>query len=141
MHQVYPTMTSLPNFIFFDNACKLKKHIDAVSDHHFDECALPVDVFHMKSNHKGSDTYCGFFCNPARFPDLIQGGKWCFNSSATEMTNAWLGGFQAIVREMREDRYDFFLDEMIKQRNRMFIADLRNCGARPYHIPHTALLD
>lgn len=57
------------------------------------------------------------------------------------MTNTWLGGFQAIVREMREDRYDFFLDEMIKQRNRMFIADLRNCGARPYHIPHTALLD
>ncbi|KAI0725026.1 hypothetical protein C8Q72DRAFT_786297 [Fomitopsis betulina] len=121
------------------NGCR--KHIDAVGDHHFDECVLPVDVFHMKSNHKGSDTYCGFFCNPARFPDLIQGGKWCFNSSATETTNTWLGGFQAIVREMREDRYDFFLDEMIKQRNRMFIADLRNCGARPYHIPHTALLD
>ncbi|KAH9841977.1 uncharacterized protein C8Q71DRAFT_700908, partial [Rhodofomes roseus] len=53
-----------PDFIFFDNACKLKKHIDTISDHHFDNCALPVDVFHMNSNHKGSDALCGFFCNP-----------------------------------------------------------------------------
>ena len=37
------------------------------------------------------------------FPDLIVNDKWRFNSSAAEVTNAWFGGFQSIVREMRVD--------------------------------------
>jgi hypothetical protein len=74
------------------------------------------------------------------FPDLIVNNKWRFNSSAAEVTNAWFGGFQSIVREMRVDRYNFFLDEMIKRRNRMIVADLRKRHARPYEIPRSDLL-
>ncbi|KAI0311591.1 hypothetical protein OF83DRAFT_1068546 [Amylostereum chailletii] len=107
-----------------------------LTDHepHLANCALPVDVFHMKTKHKDSDKYCGTHCNPVLFPDLIQDGKWRFNSSAAEMTNSWFGGFQSIVQEMRKDRYDFFLDEMIKQRNRMIVNDLECRGLHPYHI-------
>jgi hypothetical protein len=62
---------------------------------------------------------------PALFPDLTEDGKWRFNSSAAEMTNVWFGGYQALVRDMRVDRYNFFLDEMIKHRNRMIVHDLQ----------------
>lgn len=56
------------------------------------------------------------------------------------MTNAWFGGFQALVREMREDRYNFFLDEMVKQRNRMTVRDLVNRGTNPLLLDHHWLL-
>ena len=56
------------------------------------------------------------------------------------MTNAWFGSFRGIMREMREDRYDFFLDEMIKQRNRWTVAELQRRGAYPYLIPRSDLL-
>lgn len=112
----------------------------AQGDHHFDHCALPVDVFHMKTKHKDSDEFCGLYCNPARWPELYDGNKWRFNSSAAEMTNAWFGGFQALVREMREDHYNFFLDEMVKQRNRMTVRDLVNRGTNPLLLDHHWLL-
>ncbi|KAK7676519.1 hypothetical protein QCA50_020537 [Cerrena zonata] len=114
LHALFPTAKSVPGVIFHDNNCHVKKLINNLQDSHFDRCALPVDVFHMKSKHKESDEFCGRWCNPAHFPDLMVNDKWCFNSSAAEMTNAWFGGFQGIVREMRVDWYEFFLDEMIQ---------------------------
>lgn len=56
------------------------------------------------------------------------------------MTNAWFGGYQAIVREMRVDRYEFFLDEMVKQHNRILVNELQQRGAQPYQIPRSELL-
>jgi hypothetical protein len=94
----------------------------------------------MKSKHKESDDFCNQWCNPALFPDLIEDGKWRFNSSAAEMTNVWFGGYQALVRDMRVDRYNFFLDEMIKRRNRMIVHDLQKRGKQPYQIPCSELL-
>ncbi|KDQ55343.1 hypothetical protein JAAARDRAFT_133990, partial [Jaapia argillacea MUCL 33604] len=132
---LFPTPLSLPQFIFFNNSCSLKKHLQNIQDHYFDHIAMPVDIFHMKSKHKESDLFCGQHCNPASWPALIKNGKWRFNSSTAEMTNAWFGGFQAIVREMREDRYNFFLDEMVKLHNRMVVANLANRKAYPYQIP------
>ena len=84
--------------------------------------------------------FCGLNCNPAMFPDLVKDGKWRFNSSAAEMTNAWFGRFQPVVREMREDRFDFFLDEMIKLKNRLIVKDLERRGAVPYQVPREVLL-
>lgn len=118
----------------------MKRVIQSTGTTHFQRCALPVDVFHMKSKHKESDDFCNRWCNPALFPDLISNGKWRFNSSAAEMTNIWFGGYQAIVRDMRVERYNFFLDEMIKRRNRMIVGDLRHRGKRPYDIPRAELL-
>lgn len=118
----------------------MKALIDKQGDTHFDRCALPVDVFHMKSKHKESDTDCNRLCNPINFPDLVVNNKWRFNSSAAEITNAWFGGFQSMVREMRVDRYNFFLDEMIKRRNRTTVIDLTRRHACPYQIPRDELL-
>ena len=107
---------------------------------YFDSCALPVDVFHFKSKHKESDIDCGTYCNPYFWPELrTPKGEWRFNSSAAEQTNAWFGGFQAMVREMQADRYDFFLDEMIKRRNRVLIQELKEKGQCPYFIPRSEL--
>ena len=67
-------------------------------------------------------------------------GKWRFNSSVAEQANAWYGGFLAIVRDMQADRYEFFLDKMIKQRNRMIVKELKDKGKKPYNIPRGTLL-
>lgn len=109
---------------------------------YFDGCALPVDVFHFKSKHKISDIDCQQNCNPYIWKELrTEDNKWRFNSSAAEQTNAWFGGYQAIVREMQGDRYDFFLDEMIKRRNRLLVSELKRSGQRPYSIPRHVLLN
>ena len=138
--KLFPTPQSVPGVIFYDNNCHIKRVLEKSRNSHFQRCALPVDVFHMKTKHKESDEFCNTFCNPARFPDLIQNGKWRFNSSAAEITNVWFGGYQALVREMRVDRYNFFLDEMIKRRNRVIVKDLQKRHARPYQIPRCDLL-
>lgn len=126
--------------MFYDNNCHVKEVIMSCGDVHFDRCAMPVDVFHMKTKHKESHEVCNRWCNPAGFPDLMIGDKWRFNSSAAEITNAWFGGFQSIVREMRVERYEFFLDEMIKRRNRILIRDHHRRHVRPYSIPRADLL-
>ena len=96
----------------------------------------------MKSKHKDTDDFCTKYCNPARFDFLIKedGKSWRFNSSAAEMTNAWFGGFQSIVREMRKERYEFFLDEMIKLRNRLIVDELARKGHSPGSIDINYLL-
>jgi hypothetical protein len=110
-------------------------------DDYFSDVALPVDVFHFKCKHKISDTFCQQNCNPYLWPELHTSDKqWVFNSSAAEQTNVWFGGFHAIVREMRVDRYNFFLDEMIKRRNRLTVTRLRNKGFAPHLIPRLFLL-
>ena len=109
--------------------------------HYFDDCALPVDVFHFKCKHKATDIVCGTHCNPYIWPELrTDDGKWRFNSSSAEQTNNWFSKYQAIVREMGVDRYNFFLDEMIKRRNRIIVRELERCHACPYLIPRSELL-
>jgi len=144
--KLFPTKVSLPTVLWHDNNCSVVKMLRAdnkadPNKGYFDSCMLPVDVFHFKSKHKESDKDCGENCNPYLFPELrTSEGAWRFNSSAAEQTNAWFGGFQAIVREMQADRYEFFLDEMIKRRNRILIRELERNGAAPYSIPRSELL-
>ncbi|KAJ7464905.1 hypothetical protein B0H11DRAFT_2240333 [Mycena galericulata] len=143
--KLFPTKASLPQVLWHDNNCRivamLKNDQDEFLHTYFDSCALPVDVFHFKSKHKEGDIDCGRNCNPYISPELrTKDGKWRFNSSAAEQTNAWFGGFQSMVREMQADRYDFFLDEMILRRNKTLIADLARRGQVPYSIPRIELL-
>ncbi|KDR68401.1 hypothetical protein GALMADRAFT_231368 [Galerina marginata CBS 339.88] len=143
--RLFPTQQSLPFVLWHDNNCRvvamLKNDDDPYLRTYFDNCALPVDVFHFKSKHKESDEACGANCNPYIWPELrTPEGGWRFNSSAAEQTNAWFGGFQAMVREMQADRYDFFLDEMIKRRNRIVIKELKEKRQSPYLIPREELL-
>ncbi|KAJ7475645.1 hypothetical protein FB451DRAFT_1557538 [Mycena latifolia] len=143
--KLWPTKTSLPAVIWHDNNCNIVKMLRNDPDEHmctyFDHVALPVNVFHFKSKHKETDVDCGANCNPYIWPELrTEDGKWRFNSSAAEQTNTWFGGFQAIVREMTVERYNFFLDEMIKRRNRALVKDLHKRGKPPHNIPQELLL-
>ncbi|KAG2139346.1 hypothetical protein DEU56DRAFT_871163 [Suillus clintonianus] len=136
---VFPTAASTPEFFVFDNNCKLRAHQDAIGDDHFAATGMPVDVFHFNSKHKETDTYCQQHCNPAAFPELVSGGKWQFNTSICEQTNVWLGGYQAILRDMSVHRYNFYLDEMIKRRNRYVISESERRGHSPWMISMDAL--
>lgn len=143
--RLFPTRASLPGVIWHDNNCRVRAMLNNDEDphlrHYFDTCALPVDVFHFKCKHKESDIDCGTYCNPYIWPELrTADDKWRFNSSAAEQTNAWFGGYQAIVREMQVDRYEFFLDEMIKRRNQVIVKELRKKLRAPYNIPRHILL-
>jgi hypothetical protein len=94
--------------------------LQSSNDHYFNNCALPVDVFHFKSKHMEKDMFCGRFCNPYLWVDLVdEKGQWLFNSSVAEQTNTWFGGFLSIVCDMQVEHYNFFLDEMILQRNQI----------------------
>ncbi|KAJ7085175.1 hypothetical protein B0H15DRAFT_910539 [Mycena belliarum] len=143
--KLFPTKASLPHVLWHDNNCRMVAMLKNDPEEHlrtyFDSCALPVDVFHFKCKHKEGDLECGRHCNPYIWPELrTKEGKWRFNSSAAEQTNAWFGGFQSMVREMQADRYDFFLDEMILRRNKTLIKDLTRRGEVPYSIPRSELL-
>src|SRR6266487_5911899 len=117
--RTFRVVGQMPSHIFFDNNCSLAKHVK--DDPVFANVGLPVDVFHFKCKHSESDTFCQQNCNPALFPELFgpDGKGWYFNSSIAEQTNAWLGGYHSICQEMLADKYDFFLDEMILQRNKV----------------------
>jgi hypothetical protein len=125
-----------PDHIFFDNNCTLAKMVK--DDPFFEDIGLTVDVFHFKSKHSETDTFCQEHCNPAAYPELISedGKGWYFNSSIAEQTNVWLGGYHSICREMLMDKYIFFLDEMILRRNRMIRKKLIIEGKGPNNWPY-----
>lgn len=140
---LFPTRKSLPRLLWHDQNCRVWRMLQNAPieiRHHFEDCILPVDVFHFKCKHKESDIICGTHCNPYNWAELrTEDGRWRFNSSAAEQTNTWFGKYQAIVREMQVDRYNFFLDEMFKRHNRMIITELRRKGHGPYRIPRQEL--
>ena len=95
-----------------------------------------MDVFHAVTKHKDTDEFCQLNCNPAGFPELLDAlNQWIFNSSAAEQTNVWFGKFLAVVREMGEIHFNFFLDEMIMIHNEWQAGVLRARGARPTLVP------
>ncbi|KAI0714670.1 hypothetical protein C8Q76DRAFT_727675 [Earliella scabrosa] len=131
---------AMPSFIFFDNNCKLLRHLRANNDTRFQDVGFPVDVFHAVNKHKDSDAYCQLNCNPAGFKELFDKlNRWLFNSSAAEQGNVWFGKFKTVVREMGEVRYNFFLDEMIMIHNEWRVSVLRARGAQPRHLPEGEL--
>ncbi|KAI0739978.1 hypothetical protein C8Q80DRAFT_1112092 [Daedaleopsis nitida] len=129
----FPDPRYMPRFLVYDNGCRLYQHLEKAGDPLKDEVAFPVDVFHWKCKHKKSDDACSIHCNPYSFPELLaeDGDGWFFNTSIAEQTNVWFGGFHAIVREMTATRFDFFLDEMIKQRNALTRDSLEAAGWTP----------
>ncbi|KAF7324005.1 hypothetical protein MKEN_00622500 [Mycena kentingensis (nom. inval.)] len=124
---------SMPEIIFYDNNCTLYQHLAATNDPLLKTVGLPVDVFHWTCKHNKQGTACSYHCNPSRFPELLgeDGKAWFFNSSVAEQTNVWLGGFHAILREMGNIKFNYFLDEMIMRKNRLTIAKLEADGACP----------
>ncbi|KZT51644.1 hypothetical protein CALCODRAFT_442785, partial [Calocera cornea HHB12733] len=137
LRAVFPTHNSVPDILFYDNNCHLHCHLHANNDTHFTNMGLPVDIFHYKTKHSEKDEYCGQHCNPLLFPDIYNvKTKTClFNSSAAEQTNVWFNGYHSIVHDMLGPRFNFFLDEMIKERNHFLVASLEKEGKHPHLIP------
>ena len=120
LHKKYQVPGSLPTYIFYDNNCSLYRFCEATPGEDLHRrVGLPVDVFHWKSKHKKNTEECSVHCNPTTFPELLTDDRtgWRFNLSRAEQTNVWFGGYHAIVREMGAVKYEFFLDEMIMQKN------------------------
>ena len=91
-----------------------------------------VDVWHFLNKHQVTHEYCQKHCNPAMYKELLDKfGRWFFNTSVAEQTNAWLQGYHSICREMLPVKYDFFLDEMIRLRNVVVLQRLEDGGHNP----------
>ncbi|KAI0324412.1 hypothetical protein GY45DRAFT_1262886 [Cubamyces sp. BRFM 1775] len=132
----YPNKELMPRAIFYDNNCHLWKHSRAIGETFHEEVGLPVDVFHWKSKHKKADVVCSMHCNPYAYPELrTDNDEWFFNSSIAEQNNVWAGGYAPIIREMTAIKHDFFLDEMVKEKNALTRSRLESAGCRPGYRP------
>src|ERR1700722_3264328 len=109
LEKVYRVPGSMPDIVIYDNGCGVYSHLRQIGNDLIERVGFPVNVFHFKSKHTGTNTTCEEHCNPAHFPELLQddGKTWRFNSSICKQTNVWVGGFHAIMQEMGQDKYDF----------------------------------
>lgn len=125
--------SSMLRYVWYDNNCGLFKYCAARAGEHLHlDVGLPVDVFHWKCKHKKTNIKRSFHCNQHLFQELLKDDNtWFFNSSRAEQTNVWFGGYHAIVREMGVVKYEFFLDEMILQKNKLTRAKLEAEGCIP----------
>ena len=84
-----------------------------------------MDSYHY-TNHCVTDYLCRKWCNPApqdgSAPNLVivdhdKNGtpyyKHAFNTQACEQLNAWLGGFETMLRRMTLGNFDWFLHAML----------------------------
>ncbi|KAF8584908.1 hypothetical protein K439DRAFT_1344851, partial [Ramaria rubella] len=112
-----------PDFIGYDNACKLLVHIVTQNAHNpwLKATRFNVDAWHY-INHCSDDHLCHEGCNPAPLngsqPDLVIltpdiTGHLCasraFNTKVTEQANTWLDGFESQLQQMTNFDFDFFM--------------------------------
>ncbi|KAF8315570.1 hypothetical protein F5887DRAFT_907363 [Amanita rubescens] len=85
----------------------------------------PRNTYHY-SNHRATDQLCREWCNPAPMngsaPNLVIAGrtaegelyyKRAFNTQACEQLNAWLGGYEQILKRMTSGNFNWFLHTML----------------------------
>jgi hypothetical protein len=152
--RVYPTEESRPDYICIDKACLvLRTSIRNGSWEEWKKTTrLIVDAFHYK-NHSDNDTLCRAWCNPSptdgSAPNLVipavdKNGQAClkqaFNTQvsyqmifkykflsqkqACEQLNAWLGGFESILKRMVPGNFDWFLHTMLFYHTRYVLKKL-----------------
>jgi hypothetical protein len=132
---VYPTEESRPSYICIDKACAVLRH--SIVNHSWDEWSKTswfiVDSYHY-INHCVSDLICRKYCNPASLdgsaPNLVIAAydkkgkpyyKRAFNTQACEQLNAWLGGYESILRKMTTGNFNWFLHTMLFLHTQMVI--------------------
>jgi hypothetical protein len=127
LETVYPTEESRPDYICIDKACVVLSHsITSGSWERWSKTSrFIVDAYHY-INHRVTDYLCRAWCNPAPLdgsaPNLVildydkRGQpyyKRAFNTQACEQLNAWLGGFESIMRKMTVGNFNWFLHTML----------------------------
>jgi len=128
LEKVFPTEESRPDYICIDKACRVLR--SAVRNKSWDNIwekttRFIVDTYHYR-NHKDDDELCQKWCNPApsdgSAPNLVieekdKQGRPCwrraFNTQACEQLNAWIGGFESILRPMTAGNFNWFLHSML----------------------------
>jgi hypothetical protein len=127
LESVYPIEESRPSYICIDKACLvLRTCVNNGSWESWKKTSrFIVDSYHY-SNHRATDGLCRKFCNPAPMdgsaPNLVvverdaQGRpyyKRSFNTQACEQLNAWLGGFETVLKRMTSANFNWFLHTML----------------------------
>ncbi|PPQ86498.1 hypothetical protein CVT26_008260, partial [Gymnopilus dilepis] len=121
---VYPHEQTRPAYICIDKACRVLRTAITHEErwgHLLETSRFIVDSYHY-INHRVSDYLCRKFCNPAPLdgsaPNLVKtvvdkfGNRAlarAFNTIACEQLNAWLGGFESILKRMTPGNFDWFL--------------------------------
>ncbi|KAJ7048313.1 hypothetical protein C8F01DRAFT_1380331 [Mycena amicta] len=110
-----------PNYIVYDKACELLRHIVTQNplDTWLKTTSFIVDAWHY-IGHRASDLLCRTRCNPAPLdgsqPDLVlieqdDNGEThktrAFNTETAEQFNSWLNGFESQLKQMTDVNYDF----------------------------------
>lgn len=135
LETTYPTEESRPDYICIDKGCMLLR--SALANGSWERwkktSRFIVDSYHY-NNHRVSDFLCRKYCNPApqdgSAPNLVvveyndQGQSYykrAFNTQACEQLNAWLGGFETILRRMTIGNFNWFLHSMLFYHTQMVI--------------------
>lgn len=127
LDKVYPTADSRPDYICIDKACLVLRHAIASGRWNIwkNTTRFIVDSYHY-INHRNTDYMCRKYCNPAPLngsaPNLVvvehdrlghPHYKRAFNTQACEQLNAWIGGFDTIVKKMNIGNFDWFIHVML----------------------------
>jgi len=135
LESVYPTEDSRPDYVCIDKACQVLSHSIACgswNEWSKSTCFI-VDSYHY-INHRVTDFLCRKWCNPAPLdgsaPNLVivehnKNGqayyKCAFNTQACEQLNAWIGGFELILRRMTVGNFNWFLHSMLFYHTQMVL--------------------
>jgi hypothetical protein len=128
LEQVFPTEESRPDYICIDKACLVLR--TSIANGSWEQTwsktsRFIVDSYHY-TNHSASDDLCRRWCNPTprdgSAPNLVVTGRTrdgqtyrrsAFNTQACEQLNAWLGGFDSILRRMTPGNFNWFLHTLL----------------------------
>jgi hypothetical protein len=144
LESVYPDSTVRPDYVCIDKGCLLLRH--AVASGRWndwkDTTRFIVDSYHYV-NHRIQDQLCRTYCNPAPLngsaPNLVEvevdkNGqshyKRAFNTQACEQLNAWLGGFETILKRMSAGNFNWFLHTMLFIHSERVIEKLNRKSAK-----------
>lgn len=126
LETVYPSEDSCPDYICIDKACLVL--CTAINNGSWEfwkkTSRFIVDSYHY-IGHRVEDYLCRKWCNPAPLdgsaPNLVvvaetNGQRYykrAFNTQACEQLNAWLGGFESVLKKMTVSNFDWFLHTML----------------------------
>ncbi|KAH6866138.1 hypothetical protein BKA70DRAFT_1134626, partial [Coprinopsis sp. MPI-PUGE-AT-0042] len=125
LESVYPNPADRPSYLCIDKACILLKTVANHFRSWISTTRFIVDSYHHR-NHSKTDELCQKWCNPApddgSAPNLVikvkdnQGkevAKRAFNTQICEQLNAWLAGYDSILKRMTVPNFKWFLHSML----------------------------
>jgi len=127
LDEISPNKEDQPSYICIDKACQVFK--TAIGSERWkdwtDTTHFIVDTYH-NNNHCATDEICRKWCNPASkdgsAPNLVgetideEGNviQWReFNTQVCEQLNAWLAGYESILKQMTSKNFNWFIHTMI----------------------------